>query len=102
MASRAAPAPCTSAIARARLIATTGEPASANRASYSCHLGPGVTCAAAINVRRLQCAFRLVATKGAQNAGTPEQRLGLIHDLRVPTRRFLLGKRQVNRRVSNV
>src|SRR5260370_22609555 len=36
MAARPALAPCTSVIARARLIATTGEPASANRASYSC------------------------------------------------------------------
>ena len=46
-------------------------------------------------MRRLQCAFELIAPNGAQRAGAHQERLGLIDQLRIPQRRILLGERHV-------
>ena len=54
-----------------------------------------MTRAAAINMRRLQRAFELVATNGPKRAGAQEQSLGDGDHPRVPQRRILFGKRHV-------
>ena len=75
-------------------MATTGPPSEHEQCVVELHdrRPVGLTCAAAIYMRRLEGTFELIAANVAQCARAQQQRLGLLDHVPVPQRGILLGK----------